>query len=150
MMSEMNEVKKKRGITKRPRRAYKPWPSPGESREERAWHVARSYRNLIFQISQGHCDDPAGDLHRLDRHWAEYGIHQLNTTNADLLTEPDEWMNAPDLAHAIGRTRRDIYNWARLGHIEQRCGPDGAPQYKVGSVVEYQKKLRQRRITTRT
>ncbi|WP_458608439.1 hypothetical protein [Mycobacterium sp. C3-094] len=54
-------------------------------------------------------------------------------------------MSAPDLAHAIDRSRRDIYNWARLGHIEQRTGPDGAPEYSVQSVIDYQRKLVQRR-----
>lgn len=58
-------------------------------------------------------------------------------------------MSAPDLANAIGRSRKDIYNWARLGHIEQRCGPDGAPEYNVGSVIAYQARLRQRRAATR-
>lgn len=144
-MSDDTE-QKKRGITKRPRRAIKPWPFPGHNREERAWHVARTYRNLVFEISQGRCTDPAGELYRLDNKWAEHGIHQLTTNDADLLGDPDEWMTAPDLAHAISRPRQDIYNWARLGHIEQRTGPDGTPEYKVGPVLEYQQKLRERRV----
>ncbi|BBY18271.1 hypothetical protein [Mycolicibacterium litorale] len=53
-------------------------------------------------------------------------------------------MSARDLAHAIDRTRKDIYNWARIGHIEQRCGPDGAPEYRVGSVIDYQRRLAKR------
>lgn len=119
------------------------WPWPGDSREDRAKRVARSYRNLIFEISQGRCADPAGSLHRLDAHWASLGVHW--TTPSPYPLEPGDWLSAADMAHAIDRTRKDIYNWARAGHIEQRCGPDGAPEYSVTSVLEYQRKLRQRR-----
>ncbi|WP_458317125.1 hypothetical protein [Mycolicibacterium brisbanense] len=123
------------------------WAWPGDSREDRAKRIARSYRELIFDITQGRIADPAGALHRLDRQWMSYGVnwHMPQRTPLD----PEEWMSAPDLANAIGRTRRDIYNWARLGHIEHRCGPDGAPEYSVGSVISYQAQLRQRRSTTR-
>ena len=120
-----------------------PWPWPADSREDRAKRVARSYRQLIQDIAQHRCPDPAGDLHRLDQRWATYGIHWL-LPRPDMLN-PDEWMSAPDLAHFIDRTRRDIYNWARLGHIDQRTGPDGAPEYSVASVIDYQRKLAHRR-----
>jgi hypothetical protein len=63
-----------------------------------------------------------------------------------LIDAEEEWMSARDLAHAIDRTRKDIYNWARLGHIEQRSGPDGAPEYLVSSVISYSNSLRARRI----
>ncbi len=119
------------------------WPWPGDSREDRAKRVALSYRSLIFEITQGRCNDPAGALHRLDAHWAGLGIHW--TTPSPYPLEPDDWLSAPDLAHAIDRTRRDIYNWARLGHIDQRCGPDGAPEYSVASVIAYLQKLRAKR-----
>lgn len=121
----------------------KPWPHPGQSREERAKHIARSYRNLVFAITQGRVEDPAGELHRLDWKWAEHGETWMTPSQAPL--EPDEWMTAADLSVAIGRPRKDIYNWARLGHIEQRCGPDGAPEYLIGSVIAYQRKLADRR-----
>lgn len=120
-----------------------PWPWPGDSREDRAKRVALSYRSLIFDISQARIKDPAGALRRLDAQWAQLGIHW--TTPNPYPLEPDDWLSAPDLAHAIDRTRKDIYNWARLGHIEQRCGPDGAPEYSVASVIAYLQKRRARR-----
>lgn len=125
----------------------KPWPFPGDGREDKAKVVALSYRQLAFDISQGQCDDAAGELYRLDQQWAGYGIrwHLPRRPEQEVL-DLDEWMSAPDLAQAIDRTRKDIYNWARLGHIEQRTGPDGAPEYLVGSVIVYHKKLRQRRM----
>jgi hypothetical protein len=125
----------------------KPWPWPGDSREDKAKRVALAYRDLIFDITQGHCDDPAAELHRLNLKWAEHGIY-WHLHRPELLIDPDEWMSAPDLAHALDRTRKDIYNWARLGHITQRAGPDGTPEYLVASVLEYHKKLRNRRTAT--
>lgn len=124
----------------------KPWPWPGDSREDKAKRVAVSYRGLVQRITQGRCNDPTGDLHRLDQHWADLDIH-WQLPRPDLLqdVDDDEWWPAREIAHAIDRTRKDIYNWARLGHIEQRCGPDGAPEYNVASVVAYQQKLRDRR-----
>lgn len=129
----------------RPRARTKPWFWPGATREDKAKHVARAYRQLVFDITQGRITDPAGALHRLDMRFIDHGIHWLHTTHPDLLTEPDQWMSAPDLAHILDRTRKDIYNWARNGHIDQRPGPDGAPEYRIGSVVDYQRKLQQRR-----
>lgn len=125
------------------RHRTKPWPWPADTREDRAKRVALSYRALILDITQGRCTDPAGDLHRLDWHWSEYGITWTTPTQAPL--DPDEWMTAADLAIAINRPRKDIYNWAARGHIEQRCGPDGAPEYLVESVIAYQRKLHARR-----
>jgi hypothetical protein len=126
-----------------------PWPWPGDSREDKARRIALSYRELVFEISQGRCDDPAGALHRIDAHWSQLGVHWHLPSRPDMLTEPDEWMSAPDVAHAIDRTRKDIYNWASRGHIQQRCGPDGTPEYLVGSVINYAKTLRARRAGTR-
>lgn len=128
------------------RRTAKPWPWPGDTREDKAKRVALSYRGILQRITQGACEDPAGDLHRMDEHWAQLGVHWPRPRPDLLIDNEDEWMSAPDLADALDRDRRDIYNWARLGHIEQRAGPDGAPEYSVSSVVAYNTKLRQRRI----
>ncbi|MCG7592406.1 hypothetical protein [Mycobacterium sp. PSTR-4-N] len=125
------------------RHRVKPWPWPGDSREDRAKRVALSYRSLAFEASQGRIDDIAGELHRLDWRWSEYGVTW--TTPSQRPLDPEEWMTAADLAIVINRPRKDLYNWARLGHIEQRCGPDGAPEYSVASVIAYQRKLHQRR-----
>lgn len=127
--------------------SIEPWPFPGESREERAKTVARSYRKLLFAITQGQCTDPAGELYRLDQRWLSHGVHWLQSTGLSPL-DGVEWMSAQEIAHALDRPRKDIYNWARLGHIEQRAAADGSPQYNVESVVDYHKKLRARRIPT--
>lgn len=129
-------------------RRFKPqrFPIPGLSREDQAKHVGRSYRDLVFRITQGQCDDPAGELHRLDWYWADHGHTWPQPHRPDMLTgREDEWMPAPDLAAALDRPRKDIYNWARLGHITQRCGPDGTPEYLVSTVIDYQRRLTQRR-----
>lgn len=135
--------KPKRGTTKRTRVKIKPWPYPGDSREEKARRVAQSYRQLVIEIAQNRCDDPAGALYRLDHCWADLGIYW--PVPSDVPLDPDDWMSAPDLAHAINRDRRDIYNWARLGRIEQRAGADGTPEYSVESVFRYSSELRRRR-----
>lgn len=119
------------------------WPWPEDSREDRAKRVARSYRDLLRRIAQGDTEDPAGELHRLDTHWQDRGINWLDPDRSPLDTT--SWMTAPDLAHYLHRPRRDIYNWARLGHIEQRAGPDGGPEYSVASVIGYQQVLTRRR-----
>ena len=121
-----------------------PWPWPGDSREDKARRVAGSYRDLIQRIAMGQCDDPAGDLHRLDETWTARGITWIRPNRTTPL-DPDQWLTAPELAEIIGRPRKDIYNWARLGHIEQRCGPDGTPEYLTGSVIQYHARLRTRR-----
>lgn len=54
----------------------------------------------------------------------------------------------PDLAHAIDRTRKDIYNWARAGHIEQRASADGTPEYRAADVIAYNNHLRTKRAKT--
>lgn len=120
-----------------------PYPWPADSREERAQRVARSYRALVQAIAQGRCDDPAGDLHRLDYEWHGYGIHWHVPNHRPL--DPNEWMTAADLAHLTNRSRKDIYNWAARGNIEQRTRPDGSPEYSVASVIAYQQKLARRR-----
>lgn len=125
----------------------KPYPWPEDSREERAQRVAHSYRDLVQRIAQGECDDPAGDLHRLDQHWHGYGVHWH--TPSDRPLDPDEWLSATDMAHLIHRSRRDIYNWAARGNIEQRVSADGSPEYSVASVIAYQRKLVQRRHAMR-
>lgn len=125
------------------------WPYPGDSREDKARRVAISYRQLVFDISQGSCDDPAGELHRLDRKWEDHGLRWHLPWRPDQeVLDPEAWLNATDLAHAIDRPRKDIYNWAHLGHIMQRTSADGTPEYHIGSVIDYQKQLRQRRLPT--
>jgi hypothetical protein len=121
----------------------KPWPYPGDSREDKAKRVALSYRQLLFDVTQGHVDDPAGALHRLDEHWAEHGIYWPRP-RLDAI-DPDEWLTAADLAHLVDRTPADIYRWARRGKIQQRTGPDGAPEYLLASALDYQRERRQRR-----
>lgn len=127
----------------------KPWPWPEDTREDKAKRVAISYRGLVQRIAQGGCEDPAGDLHRLDQHWIDLDQHWQMPTHIDLFIDAeDEWWPARELAHALHRSRKDIYNWARLGHIEQRTGPDGTPEYSVASVTAYNDKLKARRINT--
>jgi len=117
------------------------WPWPGDSREDKAKRVALSYRRIMQNVAQHRCDDPAGELHRLDQHWKQLGVHWHIPNNIPL--DPETWLTAPELAHAIGRTTRDIYNWARRGHIETRQGP-GRTEYSAQSVLEYQRRKNQR------
>jgi hypothetical protein len=111
------------------------------SRDDRTKRVAKEYRRLVAEIARGFCTDPAEALGRLDEKFVDLEVYWLFPGGPDLLDDTDEWLSAPDLAHAIGKTRKDIYNWARRGHIVQRVGPDGTPEYRVGSVVAYQAKL---------
>lgn len=124
-----------------------PYPWPEEGREERAQRVARSYRDLVQKIAQGGCEDPAGELHRLDYHWHGFGIHWHVPDDRPM--NLDEWLSATDMAHMFHRSRKDIYNWAARGNIEQRVTADGSPEYLVASVIAYQQKLVQRRHATR-
>ncbi len=134
------------GMPKRsaPRRRWsiKPWPWPGDSREDRARRIALSYRQLVLDIAQGRCNDPAGYLHRLDRHWAEHGEFWPCPGPLPVV---DDWLTAADLAHLIHRSPRDIYRWARRGAIRQRTSADGSPEYSLSSAIAYQQRQRQRR-----
>lgn len=124
--------------------SIRPWPYPGATREDKAKQVALSYRGLAARIAEGRCDNPAGDLYVLDEHWRELGItwHRPQPLPGD----PDDWLPAADIAHYIGRTPKDIYNWAHRGHIEQRCSADGSPEYLLQSVLDYHR----RRTITRS
>lgn len=86
-------------------------------------------------IAQGLVDDPAVDLERLDKHWRELGItwHVPHPIPGD----PDDWMCAADIVHYLGRTSKDVYNWAHRDHIQQRTSADGAPEYLLRSVLDY-------------
>ncbi|RFZ41385.1 hypothetical protein DAVIS_02654 [Mycobacterium marinum] len=138
---ELNQLTRQQ--TPRRRWTVKPWPWPGDSREDKAKRVALSYRQLAFDIAQGRCDDPAGDLHRLDQRWSSYGVYWPvpNSIPVDL----EEWLSAAELAHYVDRTPADIYRWARRGAIEQRTSADGAPEYLLRSALEYQRCQRERR-----
>lgn len=119
------------------------WPWIGDTPEDKAKRIALSYRQLVFDISQGAIDDPAGELHRLDEHWATYG-HYWPRPGA-VPVDADEWLCAADLAHLIHKAPTDIYRWAARGRIQQRTGPDGAPEYSLASAHDYLMQRRQKR-----
>lgn len=121
-----------------------PWPWPGDSREERAQRVARSYRELIFDITQGRVIDPAGALLRLDAKWRKLGIF-WHTPTAAPPPDPHEWVNARDAAHYANRAEATIRTWAHRGHITTRVGGDGSTQYLLGSLMDYAVQQRRRR-----
>lgn len=128
-----------------PRRRWtvKPWPWPGDSREDKAKRIALSYRQLAADIIARKIHDPATALASLDQRWAAHGHHWLNPPG-ELMdhTGLDEWQTAADLAHFLHRTPADIYRWARRGKIEQRVGADGSPEYSFPSAFEYQRNRR--------
>lgn len=128
-----------------PRRKWtiKPWPYPGDSREDKAKRVAVSYREVVQRIAQGEAINAAFELYLLDQQWASHGIYWPNPP--DDLIDPDEWLTAADMAHLTDRTPADIYRWARRGNIQQRLSADGSPEYHVASAIAYQHKQRQRR-----
>jgi hypothetical protein len=131
---------------KAPRRRWKikKWPWPGDSPEDKAKRIALSYRQLAFDTTQNRCDDPAGQLHRLDMHWAEYG-HYWPNPGLIPVDDNEDWHTAADLAHLIGKSPVDIYRWARRGKILQRTSPDGSPEYSHTSAKAYQQQQRDRR-----
>lgn len=120
-----------------------PWDHPGDSAEDKAKRIALSYRDLLFRITQGQVDDPAGELHRLDEHWAARGHYWPRPK--DLPEEIGDWHTAVDLAHLISKTPADIYRWARRGNITQRVSADGSPEYSLSSTVQYIHTQRQKR-----
>lgn len=123
-----------------------PWPWLGDTREDKAKRVALSYRELIFDITQGRCTDPAGDLHRLDQHWAQHGIYW--PVPSQQILDPNEWVTAAELAHLIDKSPTDIYQWARRDKIQQRTSADGTPEYSIASAVAYKLARRQKRSGT--
>lgn len=136
----------------------KPWPFPEDrTQEDKDRRVARSYRQLVQSIAQGRCDEPAGDLHRLDQHWIDLGQFWVLPRQAPL--DYDDWMCAADIVvafeHRKSLTEGQIRNWAYLkrkggdGIIEQP-GPDGRPTYNVGDIVDYLHRQTNRRINRHT
>lgn len=130
-----------------PRRRWtiEPWPWPGDSPEDKAKRIALSYRELTFAITQGHCDDPAGELHRLDEKWARHGHYWPRPGTLPIEPEGEDWYTAADLAHLLHKTPADIYRWARRGKIHQRTSADGSPEYSYSSTQAYLLDRRQKR-----
>lgn len=130
----------------------KPWPWPDDSREDKPKRVALSYRGLVHSITQGRCNDPAGDLQRLDEHWRELGIYW--TAPSAVPFDPDDWLSAADVvvafAHFASLTENQVRQWAYMkrkggdGIIEQ-VGVDGKPQYQAGDIMAYLIRQRRRR-----
>lgn len=112
------------------------WPWPGDNREDKAKRVCMSYRQLAESLAPH-------KVAALDDKWQAMGIEWVKPSLAHF--DLEDWYTARDLAHLIDRNQRDIYDWARRGHIEQRAGADGNAEYLLGSVVEYMKQLRIRR-----
>ena len=121
----------------------KVWVWQGDSREDKAKRVAREYRKLVEGIAQGIVQDAGKALVALDQYWQDRGVFWMIPHDAPM--DPDKWYSAADLAHLIGRVQRDIYDWARRGHIQQRLTEDGSPEYLLGSAIEYKASLRTRR-----
>lgn len=117
-----------------PRRRWtvQPWPWPGDSREDKAKRVARSYRQLVFDISQGRVEDPAGDLYRLDQQWLQYGAFWAVPSQDPY--DPSEWVHAADAAHYADVEPGTIRKWAERGHIRVEHDHHGAPVYNIGDL----------------
>jgi hypothetical protein len=109
-----------------------PWPWPEDSREDRIKRVGRSYRDLILRITQGRCDDPAGDLHRLDMHWHSYGVHWPVPRTAP--ADPDDWVTAADAAMYADVAPGTVRKWAQRGLIRVDHRGDGTPIYNIGDL----------------
>ena len=111
----------------KPRRRWSvaPWPWPGDNATDKARHVASSYRTLCQRFADGKLHNPTRAVSMLDEHWQRLGQFWIAPTED--LPELDEWVSAADAAQLVSRTPKDIYNWAHLGHIEQRPDPEGAP-----------------------
>ena len=105
------------------------------SRVDQAQDVARSYRKALQDVAFGRSNNPGADLYILDERWKNAGVTWLEP--AIIPEDPDEWVSAADAAQYVGRTPKDIYNWAHRGHINQRCSADGSPEYRLASVVDY-------------
>lgn len=130
----------------------KPWPWPGDTKEDKAKRVALSYRGLVQRVTQGHCDDPAGDLHRLDEHWAELDIHWTRPSRIPF--DPDDLLTAAEVvvcfAHFTTLTEGQVRQWAYMKRkggegINEELGSDGKPRYQAGDVMAYLVRQRQRR-----
>lgn len=129
-----------------PRRRWhvKPWPWKGDSREDKAKRVALSYRQLVFDISQGRCFDPAGDLHRLDQQWLEYGAFWAVPSWDPY--DADDWVHAADAGHYADVEPGTIRKWAERGHIRVDHDHDGAPIYNIGDLRAYDAQQKRNRM----
>lgn len=121
-----------------------PWPHPEDDREDRAKRVALSYRQLLFDITQGQCDDPAGELYRLDQKWLRLGAFWA-VPSLDPY-EGTEWVYAADAAHYADVEPGTVRKWAERGHIRVEHDHRGAPVYNVGDLRAIDARRRRKRI----
>lgn len=125
-----------------------PWPWPEDTREDRTKRVGRSYRDLVLKIAQHRTDDPAGDLARLDAHWAQYGVNWPVPRIAPM--DPDDWVTALDAGMYADVAPGTIRKWAQRGHIRQDHRVDGTPVYNIGDINQLaRKRAREQRARSR-
>ncbi len=116
----------------------KPWPWPGETREDKAKRIARAYREALVDLAAGRSNNPGADLYLLDEQWIDLGAYWVRPDRAPI--NPDDWVNLRDAAHFADRNEKTIRVWAHRGHIEQRCAADGSPEYHLQSLIDYQRR----------
>lgn len=120
----------------------RPWPWPEDSREDRAKRIAQTYRGILWRITQGLCEDPAGELYRMDQHWIDLGAFWVAPQEPP---DPESWVDVRTASHYADRSEQTIRVWAHRRLIQARTGEDGAPEYLVASLRECAEDQRKRR-----
>jgi len=136
-------VQRRRSLSADQYTARRPWPWPEDSREDRAKRIAGTYRGLVQRIAQGLCEDPAVDLDRLDQHWCDLGAFWVMPPQAEI--NEQDWVDVRTAAHYADRSEQTIRVWAHRDLIDAREGADGAPEYRVASLIEYANTQRNQR-----
>lgn len=112
-----------------------PWPWPEDTREDKAQRVAKSYRQLAFDHTQGRITDLAGELYRLDQQWLRRGAYWAIPSYDPY--DADEWVNATDAAHYANVEPTTIRKWAERKNIRVDHDHDGTPLYNIGDLREF-------------
>ncbi|PJE24744.1 MAG: hypothetical protein CK431_04410 [Mycobacterium sp.] len=106
-----------------------------ESREVRNKRIAIEAIDLIGAIIAGHAD-PKADLDALIARWEGRGVAWLRPSGA--LFDPDEWLNANDMAARADVKPETVRRWHLRGYITSMRDSDGGLLFNVGEVAALQ------------
>lgn len=115
----------------------KPWPWPADTPLDIARRLAQAYRTQLANSDPEACE-------RLDAEAVAFG--QTWIVPATVCFDEDDIVLPSEAAELAGVTTEVIYQWASRGHIPRRPGPAGRTGYRVGDVLEYLTKTRQKRV----
>jgi len=105
------------------------WPWPGDTPLDRARRVAQSYRNALFDLDEGTCEDLDT---RIIGQWGQTWLTPVHVETVDL----DEWVTVDVAALHVGLTAHAVYTWIYRKKLDARTGNDKRVRVKLRDALD--------------